>query len=133
MRVRKLFEIPQPSTAAVEDPTLHMGQGGVWIVIECYDLGEPLVRSTIKIHSCRAIRKLAELYCKVWHLQAYDTVCEVEDSTWAEELKQATPEGHENQWVLKHFMLYLDSVGHYEFIAESVTIENTVLDETLNE
>lgn len=133
MRVRKLFEIPQPSTAAVADPTFHQGQDGVWIAIECYDLGEPLVRSTIKVHSCRAFRKLAELYCKVWHNQAYDTVCEVEESAWVEELRQATPGGYDYKWVLKHFMLYLDSVGCYEFVAESVTIENTVLDETLNE
>ncbi len=132
MPVRKLFEIPYPSTSAVESHCFYEGPNGVQLTIDCHDVDAPLVRSTITVHSCRAIRTLAELYCKRWHLQAYDAVCEIEDSPWAGELAKATPSGWENWWVLKHFMLYLDSMGCYEFIAESVTIENTVLDATPN-
>lgn len=51
------------------------------------------------------------------HRGVYDTIAEVEDSAWVKELvlDQSMPA----DWIIRHFMLYLDSSGCYEAAAES--------------
>jgi hypothetical protein len=71
----------------------------------------------------RAFRKREECYCTIWHIdQAYDTVCERVNSDWVAELrKDAVPEWRD-YWVMRHFMIYLDSFACLEVVAESASL-----------
>jgi hypothetical protein len=72
----------------------------------------------------RAFRKREETYCTGWHVKdAYDTVCEIRESDWVKELRHdATPEWRDS-WVMRHFMIYVDSFGCLEVIAESAALD----------
>ena len=61
-------------------------------------------------------RFTSELY------DAYDKVVEVIDSEWLEELKKVNEEDF-SYWKPKHYILYLDGFGMYQFIAQSLEVE----------
>lgn len=68
----------------------------------------------------RAFQHRAESYCTPWHIDgAYDALVEVEDSQWLAELTQAMPEDMRARFDMHHFMIYLDSYGCYEVIAQA--------------
>ena len=50
---------------------------------------------------------------------AYDTVVEIEDSGWVSELLVAEPRETWGRWVIRHFMIFIDSAGCFEVAAES--------------
>jgi hypothetical protein len=97
------------------------------VVMRCYDLTN--VEHSVKIDFVkpRAFRKRAEIYCKGFHLEAYDTVCEIEDSEWVAELRNDSVPEWRYYWVMRHFMVYLDGFGCLEVIAESVSFEDNVV------
>jgi hypothetical protein len=73
----------------------------------------------------RAFRKRAEIYCTRWHVEGvYDTVCEVQPSDWVEELRAAAVPEWRDQWVMRHFMIYVDGFGCLEVVAESVVLDD---------
>ena len=74
----------------------------------------------------RAFRKREETYCTIWHLEnTYDTVCEITESDWVAELRRdAVPEWRD-RWVMRHFIIYVDSFGCLEVIAESAALDDT--------
>lgn len=79
----------------------------------------------------RAVRTRAEIYCSIWHLtDTYDTVCEVMESDWVAELKNDAVPDWRDRWAMRHFILYVDSFGCIEVVAESVEsadgLENSV-------
>jgi len=68
----------------------------------------------------RAHRHRAEIHCTVWHVaDAYDTVCEVQESDWVQELLSDSVPEWRDYWVMRHFIIYVDSYGCLEFAAES--------------
>jgi hypothetical protein len=78
----------------------------------------------ISFHQVLAFRKRAERCCKAWHIQdSYDTLVEIEESAWLKELRADMAEQWRNKWEAHHYMIYLDSVGCFEVIAESWTTE----------
>lgn len=55
---------------------------------------------------------------------SYDRVVELVDSEWLEELKGINEEAY-NYWKPKHYIMYLDGVGMFQFIAQGYeVIEN---------
>lgn len=77
-------------------------------------------RSGIEFRRVLAMRKRAERCCKAWHIEgAYDTLVEVEESPWVQEMRADTNEQWRDKWEMHHYMIYLDSVGCFEAIAES--------------
>jgi len=68
----------------------------------------------------RAYRHRAESHCTVWHIEhAYDTLVEVEDSEWVAELRDAMPEDMRTLFEMHHYMIYVDSYGCYEVVAQT--------------
>jgi hypothetical protein len=43
----------------------------------------------------------------------------VENSSWVEEMRADTNEQSRDKWAMHHYLIYLDSVGCFEAIAES--------------
>lgn len=67
-----------------------------------------------------ALRKRSERCCTAWHIEgAYDTLVEIDGSTWLAELRSDMPEQYQKAWAAHHYMIYLDSSGCFEFAAES--------------
>ena len=67
-----------------------------------------------------AVRIRAERCSTVWHIEgAYDTLVEIEGSPWVEQIRADTTERWRNKWETHHYMIYLDSTGCFEVIAES--------------
>lgn len=66
------------------------------------------------------MRKRAERCATAWHIEeAYDTLVEVEDSSWAEEIRADTSAHLRDAQKYKHYLIYLDSAGAFEVIADS--------------
>lgn len=70
----------------------------------------------------RAYRHRAELYCTEEHLEAYDTLVEIRNSPWVAELKACAAPEWRDRFAMNHYMIYLDSAGCYEVVAESWAI-----------
>lgn len=123
MKKHPLFTLPYPSTSAVQEPKLLDQDKGLQILMVCDDDGANCPVNVLFVKP-RAFRKRAEIYCKEWHIKdAYDTVCEIEGSDWVAELRNdAVPEWRD-YWTMRHFMIYLDSFGCFEVIAESAVLD----------
>lgn len=125
MKKLPIFLLPCPSTAAVHGPTLIDQERGLLLSLVCDDNGRARPLGVL-FSKPRAFRKREETYCTGWHIKdAYDTVCEINESDWVAELRNdAVPEWRDH-WVMRHFMIYMDSFGCLEVIAESATLEDT--------
>src|SRR5579864_4322433 len=112
---KPLYEVPVASTEFEGDATL------------CHDIlrfqyyrGDVLHRSAILFKRVAATRTRAERCCTEWHIEgAYDTLVEVEDSSWVDEIRADTDEHWRYKWEMHHYMIYVDSAGCFELIAES--------------
>lgn len=74
----------------------------------------------IKFDKVLTVRIRSERCCTAWHIEgAYDVLVEVEGSSWVEELRGDTAAQWRNKWAMHHYMIYLDSAGCFEVIADS--------------
>jgi hypothetical protein len=92
------------------EPTIRFG----------YELEGVSYVGGIAFSKVSALRKRSERCCTAWHIEeAYDTLVEIEASTWLDELRADIPEAYRKTWAAHHYMIYLDSSGCFEFAAES--------------
>lgn len=111
------FEIPVPSTALIDS---HLVEDGVVTTLWYrYERDGAIIEEGIEFTRVRAHRFRAEVHCKTWHLQGYDALIEIPDSEWAAEIRSETASGWKDHWTLNHYMIYLDTSGSYELLAES--------------
>jgi hypothetical protein len=112
---KTLYQVPLPSTAFEGDASLC----GHVLRFQYHRDGAPY-RSGIRFNRTAASRARAERCCTAWHIEeAYDTLVEVEGSTWVAEIRADTQEMWREKWEMHHYMIYLDSAGCFEVIAES--------------
>ena len=112
---KPLYEIPLPSTEFEGDVGLCDD-----VLRFQYYKDKLLRRGGIKFNRVTATRTRAERCCLVWHIdQVYDTLAEVEGSSWLKEIRADTQEMWRDKWEMHHYMIYLDSAGCFEVIAES--------------
>jgi hypothetical protein len=122
MEKTPLFSIPLPSTAIVQGPDYHYQGGNLTLTFTADDEGR---RRTSELHflNVRASRHRAEGCCRRWHVaDVYDTLAEVSASDWVAELREATRPEWRDRWVMRHFMIYLDSFGCLEVVAQSADL-----------
>jgi hypothetical protein len=118
MEVKKrLAEISIPSTE-IERRQVEDSRGALTLRYSFY-VGDRLRQGGVEFLRRRAYRYRAESHCTVWHLDAYDTLVEVENSEWVAELLEAMPEDMRDLFEMHHYMIYLDSSGCYEVVAAS--------------
>lgn len=118
MDKKPLFEIPVPSTELTTDAILC----GNTIRYGYFRNGAKL-KSGIFFSNVKAKRTRSDEACTAWHIEgAYDTLVEVEESDWVEQIMQDTAERQRRfgeTWLLHHYMIYLDGTGCIEVIADS--------------
>lgn len=125
MQKLKILMLPFPSTVAVDDPVLCTSGSDLLLSIDFDDDGTR-GSACLRFGKQRAFRKRGEIYCTAWHVtDVYDIVCEVQGSDWVQELLSASVPEWRDQWVMRHFMIYIDSFGCLEVVAESVTLDNS--------
>jgi hypothetical protein len=125
MRLKhKILELPFASTAVVRSPVLSTDGGDLRLFMEFDEEGK--TRSVnLRFVKQRAFRKRSETYCTAWHVtDTFDTVCEVQGSDWVQELRSASLPEWRDQWVMRHFMIYVDNFGCVEVVAESAVLDD---------
>jgi len=116
---KPLHTVPVPSTSFTTEAYFD-GRGITPSIRFGYEKDGATYQGGIKFSKVAAVRKRAERCCKSWHIEgAYDTLVEVEGSPWVEEIRVDTQEQWRDRWQMHHYMIYLDSVGCFEVIAES--------------
>ncbi len=114
----QLGVLPAPSTS-FEDVVLEARRGTVTLGFAYHREGA-LYSSGVRFEKVRAFRAREESHCTAWHVKdAYDTVAEVMDSDWVGELQAAERAETWGSWEMHHFMIYIDSEGCFEVIAQS--------------
>jgi len=113
------YRLPAPSTSVLAD--VSMCDRGADVVLSfLYRNGGQKYQGELVFRKVRATRRRAELHCTVEQIEGtYDTLVEVNPSDWAEEVRADTNSQFQNQWILRHFRIYFDSAGCYEFLADS--------------
>lgn len=120
-----LFSLPYPSTASIHEPRLVNEDRGLLLSLVCDDDGHERQVEVVFVKP-RAFRKRAEIYCTAWHVKnAYDTVCEVTESDWVAELRNDAVPDWRDRWVMRHYMIYVDSFGCLEVVAESAVLDDS--------
>jgi len=118
---RPLFKIPVPSTNFTTEAYWD-GKGSSPAIRFGYNKDGRPILSGIKFDDVCAMRKRAERCCTAWHIEAYDTLVEVEASPWVDEIRSDMDKHFRDKWEMHHYMIYLDSVGCFEVIAASWTV-----------
>lgn len=125
MKKRLVLTLPFTTTALTSTPALCTDRGDLTVSMSPDDNG--VKRSTIlRFVKVRAHRHRTESLCTSWHVRdVYDKVCEIVGSDWRVELKSDAAPEWRDKWTMCHFMIYFDSFGCLECIAESVTLNET--------
>ena len=124
MHKQELLVLPFPSTSVVRGPVLCTDGGDLLLSMDFDDDGQKRSAS-VRFVKQRAFRKRSEIYCTGWHVNdAYDTVCEVKGSDWVAELRNDAVPDWRDRWVMRHFMIYVDSFGCLEVVAESAVLDD---------
>ncbi|MFN7222330.1 MAG: hypothetical protein ACK5UX_17055 [Burkholderiales bacterium] len=116
---KPLYKLEVPSTAFTTEAYLDCA--GIEPTIRfAYDVEGLSHNAGIGFHKLAALRLRGERFCSTWHIEvAYDTLVEVENSSWLLELRSDMPDQYQETWPARHYMIYLDSAGCFEFAAES--------------
>lgn len=111
--------LPEPSTSSVSGVRLEFPGGALRLQFD-YDRDGVIYNSGLLFKNVRAHRHTADSHCPAWKIEkAYDNLIEVSSSKLVEELLESTAEDQCSSWALNHYMIYFDSDGCYEVIAES--------------
>lgn len=121
------FILPFPGTS-VSEP-VHW-QDGADQVLELNGTDLCRVDGTVWLRfvKTRAYRVTTDAHVPGWQIGAYDKLCEVLESDWVAELRKNT-KSYGRDWVLRHFLIYIDDSGAYEFVAEDAVIESRIAGE----
>lgn len=118
MDKKPVFEVPVPSTELTTDAILCGN-----IIRYGYVRNGTELKSGIIFNNVRAKRTRSDEACTAWHIEgAYDTLVEVGESDWVEQIMRDTAERQlrfGETWTLHHYMIYLDGTGCIEVIADS--------------
>jgi hypothetical protein len=116
---KAVFTVPVASTDFTREAFLDCS-GLAPVIRYSYESDSGQCSSGIKFLKVAAFRKRGERCCAAWHIEgAYDTLVEIEGSAWVAELKADVAKPYQDEWQPRHYMIYLDSVGCFEFLAES--------------
>lgn len=126
MKTKNLWEFPVPSTCIAEGGVILLYPGGdAWLLFDYYDenINDAVFNSGIVFDAVQAHRHSSEKFLRSL-LGAYDTLVEIEDSEWVAQLREIN-KGIADYWNIKHYAIFLDSNGLYEFIARDYSILET--------
>jgi hypothetical protein len=119
MNAEKLWTFPVPSTNIATKVLMTYEGANVVLKFDYFDEedNDKTYNGSVTFNYVVAFRHSDEKFTKPEYIRSsYDTLIEVRDSNWIKELMDLNRE-YTNQRNLRHFAIYLDSYGLYEFIA----------------
>ena len=126
METNKLWEFPVPSTCIADGGVNLIYPGGDALLLFDYygeEKNDAVFNSGIMFDAVQAHRHTTEKFIKSL-LGAYDSLVEITDSEWVKELREINNE-IADYWNIKHYAIFLDSNGLFEFIARDYRILET--------
>lgn len=113
------YILPEPSSSSENGVSMKSIGGSINLYFD-YDKEGIIFNHGLSFSKVRSHQFTAESHCPAWKIEkSYDSLIKVIDSNEIESLLKSTPEDFRSNWTLNHYMIYFDSVGCYEVIAES--------------
>ncbi len=113
------YVLPEPSTSSISGVRLEFPGGTLRLLFD-YDKDGITCNSGLMFKRVRAHSHIAESHCPAWKIEAsYDKLVKISDSELIKELLESTVEDQRASFSLNHYMIYFDSDGCYEIVAES--------------
>lgn len=117
--IKRMVGPLSPPPSAYTESVVFTHPGGDAELRCVYERNGSMYAGGIRFSRVCAYRFRAESNCTAWHIEdAYDTLVEVEQSSWISELLTAESGGSRGQRRVRHFLIYIDSSGAYEVAAE---------------
>lgn len=120
MNSEKKYELPIYSSALEEDPIIISKNMDMNIKLNGYDDKNRLKKIMICFKAVICYKYTSARFSTKLH-DSYDRIVELTDSEWLEELMEINKEDY-NYWKPKHYLLYLDEVGLFQFIAQDYEV-----------
>lgn len=120
MKNKVLYEIPIYSSNLDKDPIVLSQDMNMKIELVGPDDENRLRKVLIQFTSVLCYKYTSERFTPKLY-NSYDKIVELMDSEWLDELKKLNKEDF-NYWNPKHYVLYLDGVGMFQFVAQSYEV-----------
>lgn len=114
------YELPIFSSSLEKDPIIRSKDMDMEIELLGTD-SEDRRRTIIIKFTSVLCNKFTSARFTVRLYDSYDRVVELMDSEWLEELKSIN-EGDFNYWKPKHYIIYLEEIGMFQFIAQGYEV-----------
>jgi hypothetical protein len=119
---KPLYIVPVASTSFIE--------GAYWDGAACAIHFKYRTETEREVHDVRIsfrramlVNQRAESFCAAAHIEScYDTLVEIENSPWLQAEHESVCKARLKE--AHHYMIYLDSPGSFEVIAESWSVED---------
>ncbi len=120
MTMEAIYELPMLSQTLLQEPQIDINHLNMTITLK----GENLdgLKSNVKLvfNTVLCYKHTSESFTSTLY-NAYDKIVELKDSEWLKEMSLLN--SHSFQfWNPKHYVLYLDSRGLYQFIAKGFDV-----------
>lgn len=113
------YMLPEASTSSISGVRLEFSGGTLSLLFD-YDRDGEIYNGGLVFKKVRSHSHTAESHCPAWKIEAsYDKLVKLSDSEIIKELLENTAKDQKNSWSLNHYMIYFDSDGCYEVVAES--------------
>jgi hypothetical protein len=116
-----LYELPVSSTESVSDAVL-ISFGRKTVLLFDYYLNDIPQKTGIIFEGTVAVQTRSERCSKAEHIRPYDYLDEIFDSPWIKQQRSEIHESYRKDFNVRHFRMYLDNGGSFEFLAEDFKI-----------
>lgn len=120
MKNKLEYQLPMYSSSLLKEPEIRIHDMDIEIKIEGFDENNKLFKVTLLFTSVLCNKHTSARFTPKMY-GAYDKVVQLINSEWLEGLKEMNQEDFAF-WNPRHYVLYLDSIGMYQFIAQNFTV-----------
>ncbi len=120
MEIVKLYELPMLTSNLYQEPSITIHNMNIAIELMGGDVDNKNKRVKLIFKNVLCHMHTSERFTKKM-LNAYDTVVEIKNSYWLKELKKLNERDFQF-WFPRHFAVYLDGIGMYQFIAKNYEV-----------
>jgi len=114
------YELKMFSSNLSESPSIVFDGMDIIIDVKGYDDIDKYHECRIKFNSVIGFQYAMAGFTTT--LNSYDKIIEIADSEWIKQYKDTNKE-EISYWKPKHYAIYLDEVGLYQFLAQSLYVE----------
>lgn len=114
------YELPMFSSNLISEPDIFIKNMDVEIIIAGYDDEDTFSRICVKFSSVLGMKQTSARFTPNLY-GAYDKIVQMSESEWLKEMQELNNDDY-NYWNPNHYVMYLDGIGLYQFIAKSVEV-----------